>query len=172
MVITFVPNRMIRLNTNCTCNTVRKALVYLTNVTVSSTFVFALAGGVNIGLIRTFVSERGVGRLHFVGDRRGLGRLIFLLFFVPKAPGSILACFINLASVSLSRFLAVSLVTHVPSMLSSALYNRVLKIRGCGVTILICNVATTYDDVNCFVCAEVIGEQGRDGAGAGDDIWA
>ncbi len=148
IVVTFIPNRPLRVKTKCTFNTFLKAVLYVVNVAVNDLVIFLLMEALNIGLLRIFFACRGVGSLGFLRGRGGMDLLYFFLFFLPNAPGSLLACFINLAGVSFGDFLFVITITHVPSVIASAVNNDLLNDRGCFFTTVTFNIALVVDLVN------------------------
>ena len=61
-----------------------------------------------------------------VVQNKKLKCLVFLLFFIPGTPKDILTYFVGLTEMTISQFLAITLIARIPSVVSSTICGQML----------------------------------------------
>ena len=88
--------------------------------------VFLLVRWYGIRLAELFISREKLRELRFLRSPEKREGLIFLLFFLPGTPKDLLTYFVGLTDMKLSRFLTLSLVARIPSVISSTFGGHLL----------------------------------------------
>lgn len=95
-------------------------------VILASGLVFFLVRRFGLRLVEVFVPREKLLQLRFLNTREKRDGLLFLLFFLPGTPKDLFTWFAGLTEVSLARFLAITLVARIPSVLSSTFGGHLL----------------------------------------------
>lgn len=88
-------------------------------VTLASAVIFLLTKRYGIRLVELFISGDKIRELGFLKTERRRDLLIFIIFFIPGTPKDLLTYFAGLTDITLSRFLILSLIARIPSVVSS-----------------------------------------------------
>lgn len=100
-------------------------LCYL-GVAGASAVVFALVKRFGLKLVEVFISQEKILELRFLNTAQKRDRLIFLLFFLPGTPKDLLTYFVALTDMPLRRFLILTLIARIPSVLTSTVGGHLL----------------------------------------------
>jgi uncharacterized membrane protein YdjX (TVP38/TMEM64 family) len=93
---------------------------------IGSTIVFLLTRRFGAKMAEIFISREKINDFRFINTEKKRDGLIFLLFFIPGTPKDLLTYFVGLTDIKLSSFLTISLVAHIPSVLSSTFGGHLL----------------------------------------------
>jgi len=96
-------------------------------IVLASGLVFFLVRRFGMPLVEVFVPREKLPQLRFLNDREKRDGLLFLLFFLPGTPKDFFTWFAGLTDISLARFLALTLVARIPSVLSSTFGGHLLE---------------------------------------------
>ena len=95
-------------------------------VCIASSLIFSLTRRYGVKWVEVFVSREKINDLRFLNTEQKRNTLIFLLFFIPGTPKDLLTYFVGLTDIKLSRFLLLSMVARVPSVISSTFGGHLL----------------------------------------------
>lgn len=119
--VALIPGEAVEIGAGYAFGWLGGAIICMAGVTVASAAVFALTKLAGRRLVELFVDPDKIDNLRFLNSEKKLVGTIFLLFFLPGTPKDLLTYFVGLTRISLTQFLAVSLVARIPSVLSSVL---------------------------------------------------
>lgn len=95
-------------------------------IAAASSLVFLLVRRCGTRLVEVFISREKLLELRFLRSPKRREALVFLLFFIPGTPKDLLTYFVGLTDMGLGRFLAISLVARIPSVLTSTFGGHML----------------------------------------------
>jgi len=126
VVIAFIPGEIIELGAGYAYGAIQGMLICLVGVTLSSAVIFLLVKKLGGPMVEMFISREKMHQLKFLKDERKLKRLIFWLFFIPGTPKDVLTYFVGLTDITLTQFLAITLIARIPSIISSTVCGQML----------------------------------------------
>ena len=95
--------------------------ICMAGVTLGSIIIFLLARALGYEVIENLLSRKNFRRLQFLKKEGRLEAVVFWLFFIPGTPKDALTYFVPFTRLSLVRFLLLSSLARIPSILSSTL---------------------------------------------------
>lgn len=119
--VALIPGEMVEIGMGYAFGWLGGTVICLGGVAIASAIVFLLTKRAGKRLVELFVSEEKINSLRFLNSEEKLRLTVFLLFFIPGTPKDLLTYFVGLTRISLSEFLAISLVARIPSVVSSVL---------------------------------------------------
>lgn len=96
-------------------------LLCLVGCLIGSVLVFLLTRRFGSRFTCIAFAEDKLNSLKFMQNEKKLGLMTFLLFFIPGTPKDLLTYFVGLTKLSLKKFLLISGIARIPSVLTSAL---------------------------------------------------
>lgn len=121
VVVALIPGEVVEIGAGCAFGWLGGTLICLAGVAIASAAVFVLTKRIGIKMVELFVDPAKIDSLRFLNSEKKLKRTVFLLFFIPGTPKDLITYFVGLTRITLSEFLAISLIARIPSVLSSAL---------------------------------------------------
>lgn len=126
VVIALIPGEVVELGAGYAYGAIEGTLVCLAGVALSSSLIFMLVKKIGMPMVEMFIPREKINQLRFINNTRKLKRLVFLLFFIPGTPKDILTYFVGLTELTISQFLAITLVARIPSVVSSTICGQML----------------------------------------------
>lgn len=120
IVIAIIPGEFTEFVSGTLYGTVFGTLICLIGVVAGQALIFMLVKWFGKRFALKMASEKEFKKLRFLNDEKKLEYTIFLLFFIPGTPKDALTYFVPLTKISLERFLFLSTVARIPSIMSSA----------------------------------------------------
>lgn len=119
VVIAVIPGEMIEIIAGILYGAWGGYFICTVGTVLSSMMIFALVRKLGSGFVQSVVSEEKMKRMKFLHDAKKLDTIIFILFFVPGTPKDLLTYFVPLTKMKMSRFLILSNIARIPSVISS-----------------------------------------------------
>ena len=95
-------------------------------IALASVVVFSLTRQFGVRLVEVFISREKINQLRFLNTEKKRDLLIFLIFFIPGTPKDLLTYFAGLTEIRLGRFLLISMLARIPSVISSTFGGHLL----------------------------------------------
>ena len=95
----------------------------LIGIALGSIFIILLTRKYGMRMVHLFIDDDKIEDLtqKLLKDKSKLDTAIFLLFLIPGTPKDLITYFIGITTVALPRFLFLSLIARVPSIISSTM---------------------------------------------------
>lgn len=119
--VALIPGEMVEIGLGYAFGWVGGTLICLSGVAVASAAVFFATKKIGIKFVELFVDSDKINGLRFLNSEKKLDRTVFLLFFIPGTPKDLLTYFVGLTRMTMGRFLGITMVARLPSVLSSTL---------------------------------------------------
>lgn len=111
---------------------------------IASSCIFLLVRIFGRKVVELFFEEDKIRQYAFLQNEKRLGILVFILFMIPGTPKDLLTYIVPLTPMRLGRFLWISLIARIPSLISSTITghlalkeNWTAAIITYGITILV-----------------------------------
>ena len=111
---------------------------------IASACIFSLVRMFGKRVVELFFKEDKISQYAFLQNKKRLGILVFILFLIPGTPKDMLTYIVPLTPMKLGRFLWISLIAKIPSLISSTITghlaqeeNWVAAVITYGITIII-----------------------------------
>ena len=100
--------------------------------------------------------------LKFMQSSRRLDLLVFILFLIPGSPKDILTYFVGLTPMKLSRFLVLSSIARIPSVISSTVGGAALGAQNYGFAIAVAVVTVAVSGAGILLYRHVCRAEERE----------
>ncbi len=124
--VALIPGELVEIGLGAAFGAVGGTLLCMAGVAATSTVVFLLVRKCGVRFLELFFERKKIDSLKFINSGKKLDTVIFLLFFIPGTPKDLLTYFAGLTRISLPRFLCVSLLARIPSVVSSTIGGNLL----------------------------------------------
>ncbi len=115
-----IPGEPIEIAMGVLYGTVAGCLLCLAGIMIGSMMVFVCVKRFGKGFVDRFVSGESFNRLEFLKNPSKRDVLLFVLMFIPGTPKDTLTYFAPFTDISIWRFLVISTVARIPSVISSS----------------------------------------------------
>lgn len=119
IIVAIIPGEPIELIMGLMYGTFGGLALTLGGILIGTTAVYFAMKRFGIGFAKKFVNVEKFEQLKFLQDPRKRDSLIFLLFFIPGTPKDLLTYFAPLTGIPFPRFLILSALARIPSVVSS-----------------------------------------------------
>lgn len=120
VVLAIIPGEPIEIAMGVLYGTGLGCLLCLVGITIGSALVFWCVKRFGRKFVDNFVSGETFNRLKFLKDPSKRDVLLFVLMFIPGTPKDTLTYFAPFTKISLTRFLVISTIARIPSVISSS----------------------------------------------------
>lgn len=119
VVLAIIPGEPLELAMGALYGTLGGFLLCMAGIAAGTSLVFLIVRKQGRRFVDRFVSGKTFSRLKFLKDPSKRDVLLFLLMFIPGTPKDTLTYFAPFSGVTLLRFLVISLIARIPSVISS-----------------------------------------------------
>jgi len=124
--IALIPGELVEVGLGYAFGAVGGTLLCMAGVAAASSVVFLAVKRYGVRLVELFFDREKIDSLRFINSEKKLDTVVFLLFFIPGTPKDLLTYFVGLTRMPLSRFLCISLLARIPSVVSSTIGGNLL----------------------------------------------
>lgn len=126
IVIAVIPGEPVELLCGVLYGTLGGLVLCEAGILIGQILVFLLVRRFGAPLVEVFFEKRHIQRFAFLQNTQRLESITFLLFFIPGTPKDILCYVAGLTKINLRRFLVISSVARIPSVVTSTLAGATL----------------------------------------------
>lgn len=120
VVLAIIPGEPIELAMGALYGTVWGCLLCLAGIMIGTSIVFLCVRKFGRKFVDNFISSDKFARLKFLKDPSKRDVLLFILMFIPGTPKDTLTYFGPFTGISFLRFLVISTIARIPSIISSS----------------------------------------------------
>ena len=121
VIVAIIPGEPIEIIVGVMYGTWLGLLLCLIGVAIGSTIIFILVRRFGKKFVDRFVNSDKFESIKFLKDTTKRDSLIFLMFFIPGTPKDILTYFSPFTGIKLYKFLIISTIARIPSIVTSTL---------------------------------------------------
>lgn len=118
---------------------------------IASACIFSLVRIFGKKVVELFFKEDKIRQYAFLQNEKRLGILVFILFMIPGTPKDMLTYIVPLTPMKLGRFLWISLLAKIPSLISSTIAGHLAQeenwtaaIITYGITLLVTGILVLW----------------------------
>ena len=126
VVVGMIPGEPMEIGAGYAFGALEGMVLCLIGALVGSCIIYAFTRLFGVKMVEAFISREKVQSLKFIRSSRRLDLLVFILFLIPGSPKDILTYFVGLTPMKLSRFLVLSSIARIPSVISSTVAGAAL----------------------------------------------
>ncbi len=121
MILAFLPGEPVEFAAGFCFGAFGGTIVCLFANLIGATLIFILMRYLSKNLIYRFFDEQQVESLEFLKKEEKLEIILFIVFFIPGTPKDLLAYFAPLTPIPLWRFVVLTTIARIPSIVSSTI---------------------------------------------------
>lgn len=121
VVIALLPGEPIELAAGFIFGWFWGAVWCMIGTAIASSVIFTLVRIFGGKVVELFFKEDKIRQYAFLQNEKRLGILVFILFMIPGTPKDMLTYIVPLTPMKLGRFLWISLIAKIPSLISSTI---------------------------------------------------
>lgn len=121
VVIALLPGEPIELAAGFIFGWFWGAVWCMIGTAIASSVIFTLVRIFGSKVVELFFKEDKIRQYAFLQNEKRLGILVFILFMIPGTPKDMLTYIVPLTPMKLGRFLWISLIAKIPSLISSTI---------------------------------------------------
>ncbi len=126
VIVAFIPGEPIEIAAGFIFGAWGGLFLCLLGTAVGSTAIILAVRTWGMKLVRLFFTSKQIGDIKFFKDPKKRDPTIFLLFLIPGTPKDVLTYLTGLFPVHLGRYLLITTIARIPSVLSSTLGGSML----------------------------------------------
>lgn len=119
IIIAFIPGEPLELAAGYAFGAVEGTILCMIGIVIGSALVFLLVKTLGMRFVNLFFSTEKIQELPFWKNQRRLELIAFILFLIPGTPKDLMTYAMGLTPIKLSRWLLISGVARIPSVVTS-----------------------------------------------------
>jgi len=127
IVIAFIPGEPVEIIAGVLYGSIGGTLVCLLGCIFASSIIFSVSKRFGKRLLYRLFREEKVKGWRWLQDGKKVDTATFMLFLVPGTPKDMLTYVVGVSKMKLGKFLSISTVARIPSILSSAMVGSTLR---------------------------------------------
>ena len=126
VVVSLIPGEPFELGAGYAFGVFEGLVLCLLGALIASTLIFLAVRRFGMPLLTLFFEEKKIRALPIFKNEKKLEFLVFLLFMIPGVPKDLVTYAVGLTDIPLSRFLLLSTIGRIPSVITSTLTGHFL----------------------------------------------
>lgn len=137
VVFVFLPGEIIEVLAGFIYGPMEGMLLCLLGAAFGSTIIYTFVRKLGIKFIDKLLGKDKLDQVSFLRNNDKLDVLLFIIFFIPGTPKDIITYFIPLTDMKLSKFLIITSIARIPSVISSTIGGNALGLAQYEFTIFV-----------------------------------
>lgn len=121
VLVAFLPGEMIELGAGVAFGAWEGMVLCLIGSALGTYCILVLVKKYGLSFVEHFISKDKINSLTFLKNEKKLSGIIFLIFFIPGTPKDLLTYFAGLTSIKAMKFVAITTVARIPSVITSTM---------------------------------------------------
>ena len=121
ILLAFIPGEPIELAAGYAFGAFEGTVLCLIGVAIGSAANFLIVRAFGMKAVKLFFSDEKIAKLKFLKASKKRDFWMFMLMFIPGTPKDILSYFAGLTDISLTKWLIISTIARIPSVITSTM---------------------------------------------------
>jgi uncharacterized membrane protein YdjX (TVP38/TMEM64 family) len=121
VVVAVIPGEFLEIGAGLAFGWFGGLLVALLGVALGTAVIFVVFRKLGKPLIMSFLGDKGLDKLEHLNNNKRRDSIIFFVYFIPGLPKDLLTYAAAFFDISLWRFLLLTLIARIPSVLTSTI---------------------------------------------------
>lgn len=126
VVFVFLPGEIIEVLAGFLYGPMEGMFLCLLGAALGSSIIYLFVQKLGLRFIDKFIGKGKLEEVSFLKNQDRLGIVLFIIFFIPGTPKDIITYFMPLTNMSLSKFLLITSIARIPSVISSTIGGNAL----------------------------------------------
>lgn len=126
VIFVFLPGEIIEVMAGFLYGPIYGMIACLIGSAIGSTIIFKCVQKFGIPFLKKFFDLKYLEELQFLQNKDNYYILLFIIFFVPGTPKDLLTYFVPLTHVNFSKFLLLTTIARIPSIITSTIGGNAL----------------------------------------------
>lgn len=127
IIIAFIPGEPVEILSGALYGAIGGLVICLSGCVIASAIIFSLSKHFGKKLLYALFDEKKVQSWKWLQDSKKCTMVTFILFFIPGTPKDVLTYFVGVTDISASKFIAISSLARIPSILSSTMIGSTMR---------------------------------------------
>ncbi len=149
--IAFIPGEPFEIGAGYAFGPIEGTLLCLVGALIGSFIVFSFVRRFGVQAVEVFFSREKIESVKFLKDAKRRDLLIFIVFFIPGTPKDLLTYFAGLTGIKLSKFLLLSTIARLPSVITSAVGGDAIGVKNYVFAIIVFAVTAILSAVGIWI---------------------
>lgn len=150
VVVAVIPGEPFELGAGFVFGWFQGSVLCLAGTALASSLVYLAVRKWGVQVVELFFPREKITRYSFMQNEKKLDLLVFMLFLIPGTPKDMLTYLVGLTPMRLGKFLWITLLARVPSVVSSAVTGALAQ-RGNYTAALVTYAVTLAISVVCIL---------------------
>lgn len=150
VVFVFLPGEIVEVLAGFVYGSIEGMFLCLIGAALGSIIIYLFVKKLGIRFIDRFLGKGKLDKVSFLRNNDKLDILIFIIFFIPGTPKDIITYFIPLTDMKLSKFLMITSVARIPSVISSTIGGNALGMAQYEFTIFVFAVTGIFSLIGLY----------------------
>ena len=137
IVVALIPGEPFEVGAGYAFGILQGTVLCLIGSALATAGIFALVKKYGRRFVELFVDTEKIDKWSFMQDESKLDGLLFILFLIPGTPKDILVYLAGLTPVTLPKFLLITTIARIPSVISSAIFGHYVNAQRYTVAIIV-----------------------------------
>lgn len=153
--IAFIPGEPFEIGAGYAFGPIEGTLLCLVGALIGSFIVFSFVRRFGVQAVEVFFSREKIESVKFLKDAKRRDLLIFIVFFIPGTPKDLLTYFAGLTGIKLSKFLLLSTIARLPSVITSAVGGDAIGVKNYVFAIIVFAVTAILSAVGIWIYTRI-----------------
>ncbi len=140
IVVALIPGEPFEVGAGYAFGIFEGTVLCLIGAALATAGIFALVKKYGRHFVELFVDTEKIDKWSFMRDESKLDELLFILFLIPGTPKDILVYLAGLTPVTLPKFLLITTIARIPSVISSTIFGHYVNAQRYTVAIIVYGV--------------------------------
>lgn len=150
VVFVFLPGEIVEVLAGFIYGPMEGMLLCLLGAALGSTIIYMFVRKLGIKFIDKLLGKGKLEEVSFLRNNDKLDVLIFIIFFIPGTPKDIITYFIPLTDMKLSKFLIITSIARIPSVISSTIGGNALGLAQYEFTIFVFTITGIFSLIGLY----------------------
>lgn len=150
VVFVFLPGEIVEVLAGFIYGPMEGMLLCLLGAALGSTIIYMFVRKLGIKFIDKLLGKGKLEEVSFLRNNDKLDVLIFIIFFIPGTPKDIITYFIPLTDMKLSKFLIITSIARIPSVISSTIGGNALGLAQYEFTIFVFAITGIFSLIGLY----------------------
>lgn len=137
VVFVFLPGEIIEILAGFMYGPIGGMLICLLGAALGSCIIYLFVQKLGLGFIDKFLGSGKIDEVRFLKKQKNLDIIIFIIFLIPGTPKDIITYFMPLTTMPLSKFLLITTIARIPSVITSTISGTALGLAQYDVMIFV-----------------------------------
>lgn len=151
VVFVFLPGEIIEILAGFMYGPIGGMCICLLGAALGSCIIYLFVQKLGLRFIDKLLGKGKIDQVSFLKKQHNLDILLFIIFLIPGTPKDIITYFMPLTSMSLSRFLCITTIARIPSVITSTISGTALGLAQYDVMIAVLAVTAIVSIIGLYL---------------------